>query len=104
MTRRRQEPRINLRFRDLELMDSIELFANQRGYNLQDWVRMLVMRELSEDFSNLLLIRNGINRLCITQNILEQIADDHVVKLAHHRASQVTEKISMKRGYNLWGG
>lgn len=38
MTRPRLEPRINIRFSSLQKMDEVELFANQNGYNLQDWM------------------------------------------------------------------
>ena len=42
----RKSPRINVRFDDLEEMDSIELRANQEGLTLQNWIRRLARREL----------------------------------------------------------
>ena len=43
----RKSPRINVRFDNLEEMDSIELRANQEGLTLQNWIRRLARRELA---------------------------------------------------------
>lgn len=101
MKRPRKEPRLNIRFSNLQQMDQIELFANQRGFNVQDWVRMLVMRELTEDLSKKLLVRDGLKSLYTLQAILEQVTDKQVVQFAQRKAGALTETLNINNDYYL---
>ena len=104
MTLPRKEPRINVRFVSLQQMDHIELYANKRGYTLQNWIRMLIERELASDLRKKIQVRNGYKSLYTVLSILEEMADPKIVNFAKHKADTFAENFDMHQEYDLWNG
>jgi len=88
----RSTPRINLRFHTLEFMDVVELTANREGLDLQNWLRRLVHREITNRKFKPYLLRDGVERLITIQLLLEQLLEPSVIAAARHKAkSRITE-------------
>ena len=104
MTRPRLEPRINIRFSSLQKMDEVELFANQNGYNLQDWMRLLVEREMTLGLSKKLIVKDMCRKIDKLEFMFEQLADDAVVRSANERADKLAENFDIHLELGLWTG
>ena len=104
MTRPRLEPRINIRFSSLQKMDEIELFANQNGYSLQDWMRLLVEREMTLGLSKKLIVKDMCRKIDKLEFMFEQLLEAPVVRMANERADKLAEKFDMHLELGLWTG
>lgn len=93
MKKARKHPRINIRFENLEQMDLIESKAHQNGMTLQNWIRWLIMRELS-------LLENRQDSVpqvtTLTLAILEQIVDQKAILRAKEKIGYNREGLNFR--------
>lgn len=92
----RSSPRINLRFKNLEIMDDVELTANKDGLDLQTWLRRLALREVQYQKVRPLLLHEAVERLVTIQAILEQLVAPSVVTLAQKTARTRISKLNLQ--------
>ena len=100
----RKNPRINVRFKSLQETDELEQYANQRGFTLQNWMRMLAYREITNDLSKKLQVRELFEILHILQAILEHGTDEDVVLFAKQKARRLIENFNLNAEHDAWIG
>lgn len=87
----RTKPRINLRFKDLEEMDIIELRANQEGLNLQSWIRQLIRLEIAHPRLPHGTLEVALKSQLKTLAILETLVEKPVINKAEVISSRKVE-------------
>ena len=99
MTTKRKEPRVNLRFKDFDLLDELEIIANNKGMILTDYLRKILSDSVIVTDETRMLERTQLESILTTQKLLEfslpaeQVAQaknytkDYLLKVKSHAAS-----------------
>ena len=92
----RKEPRVNLRFKNFDLLDKLENNANSLGLTLPEYCRRSLLKSFDDSEKIMLLKRTQIECILTTQKLLEfslpadQVAQakaytkDYLLKIASH--------------------
>jgi len=95
----RKEPWVNVRFKNLQETDDLELFANQRGFTLQNWMRMLAYREFNQGMANRQYLKDTTENSFFIRHLLEKSYDETSVKVARIRSEKAVEILDIYQEY-----
>ena len=93
MFRTRKEPRLNLRFKDHDELDELELLANKKGMTLTAWIKFMLRNALKNGQTVEDVRDTTLESILIVRGVVEDNASEDQVSKAKARVKSYLAKL-----------